>query len=45
MDEAVVMSISVLTSLFVQLNAQLDCSVSVKTYNKIYIKMLLHVSV
>jgi len=27
------------------MNAQLDCSRNVKTYIKIYIKMLLHVSV
>jgi len=32
-------------SVFVQLNAQLDCSRSVKTYLKIYINMFLHVSV
>ena len=33
------------TSLFVQLNAQLDCPRSVKTYIKIYIKLILHVSI
>jgi len=35
------MHLDIITPLFVQLNAQLDCSRSVKTY----IKMLLHVSV
>jgi len=35
----------IITCLFVQLNVLLDCSRSVKTYTKIYIKMLLHVSV
>jgi len=39
------MNTSISKSLFVQLNAQLDCSRSVTTYIKIYIKMLLHVSV
>ena len=34
----------VITSLFVQMNAQLDFSRNVKTYIKIYIKILLHVS-
>jgi len=34
-----------ITTLFIQLNAQLDCSRNVKTYIKICIKMLLHVSV
>jgi len=34
----------VITSLFNQLNAQIDCSRNVKTYIKIYIKMFVHVS-
>ena len=34
-----------MTSLFIQLNAQFDRSRNVTTYIKIYIKMLLHVSV
>jgi len=34
-----------ITSLSIQLNAQLDCSRNVKTYIKIYLKMLPHVSV
>jgi len=29
-----------ITSLFIQLNAHLDCSTNVKTYIKIHIKML-----
>jgi len=32
-------------SFIIQLNTQLDCLENVKTYTKIYIKMLLHVSV
>jgi len=39
------MHLDIITPLFVQMNAQLDCSRSVKTYIKIDIEMLLHVSV
>jgi len=37
--------LDIITSLFIQLNAQLDCSRNVKTCIKIYFKILLHVSV
>jgi len=37
--------LDIITSLFIQLNAQLDFSRNVKIYITIYIQMLLHVSI